>query len=197
MTSETTFPKDFGKSPEDFLQRYARLIYKAIYENTINDPRLDLEDVFNDFFIHISKDNFRKLRLYTGKCRPTTYLGKILRNFILDKKRKKSLTTSSLEEIGERSDISVLPSQEDILIISEPIREAFKETFSRFSSRQKLIFHLTYSKEKSVKEISDLLKIKEQDVYESNRRVKKILKEELKVRGIIIKDSKRSIQKTK
>ncbi|MGA1865642.1 MAG: RNA polymerase sigma factor [bacterium] len=185
--SDTTFPEDFGKSPDDFLQTYARLIYKIIYENTVNDPRLEIEDVFNDFFIHISRDNFKKLRQYTGKCKTTTYIGKVLRNFILDQKKKKGFTTSSLEEIGDSVDISILPEQEDKLIIREVIREAFKETFSRFSSRQRLIFHLTYSKEKSAKEISDLLKIKEQDVYESNRRGKKILKDELEARGMIIK----------
>lgn len=83
------FPEDFGESAEDFLKKFSHLIYKIIHNKTRNNLELETEDLFNDFFIHISENNFKRLRQYKGKSTPGWYIASICRNFINDKFREK------------------------------------------------------------------------------------------------------------
>lgn len=187
---ERIFPKEFGTSVDDFLQRYKSLIYKIIYERTREDSRFDAEDLFHEFFLHLAEDNFRRLRSFRGESQPTTYLGKILRNFLCDqyKKRGTIISEDSLEELVEanREMIFAAPPFPDLddILDSEIIAEALKETFSRLSNREKLIFDLFIDGGMTAKEISDLLDVKVKSVYKNHEKVKKILKEGLRKRGI-------------
>ena len=184
---ERGFPEAFGESPEDFLVRYESLIYKVIYECTRKDSRFEAEDLFHDFFIHISEENFRRLRSYRAECQATTYLGKVLRNFICDQYRKKDsrFVVGSLDEmVDERREPMLTATYAEDIIQAEHIREAFKETFSRLSNREKLIFDLTMDEGMSAKEIGGLLDLKAKAVYKANEKIKKKLREELEKRGI-------------
>ena len=59
---DTDFPKHFGKSPDDFLQKYTPLIYKTIlYYKNIYKHNIDPQDLFQEFFIHIEKNYYEKL----------------------------------------------------------------------------------------------------------------------------------------
>ena len=185
-TLERDFPSAFGNSPEDFLQQYEALIYKVIFEWTRENFRFEPEDLFNEFFVHIADDNFRRLRTFHGESRPTTYLGSILRNFICDKYRKLARTpVNSLNEIEElRGECltAVPPDQEDIFS-AERIHKAFDATFSRLSNREKLILDLSMDEGMHAKEIGNLLGISVKSVYKNAEKVKRILREELKKRG--------------
>ena len=186
-TFERGFPSAFGNSPEDFLQQYEALIYKVIFEWTRENFRFEPEDLFNEFFVHIADDNFRRLRTFHGESRPTTYLGSILRNFICDKYRKLAKTpVNSLNEIEERRGeclTAVPPDQEDIFG-KERIQEAFHATFSRLSNREKLILDLSMDEGMSAKDIGNLLGVSAKSVYKNKEKVKKILKDELEKRGV-------------
>lgn len=186
-TFERGFPSAFGNSPEDFLQQYEALIYKVIFEWTRENFRFEPEDLFNEFFVHIADDNFRRLRTFHGQSRPTTYLGSILRNFICDKYRKLARTpVNSLNEIEElRGECltAVPPDQEDIFS-AERIHEAFDATFSRLSNREKLILDLSMDEGMHAMEIGNLLGISVKSVYKNAEKVKRILREELKKRGV-------------
>lgn len=189
-SQERTLPKEFGTSVDDFLQRYKSLIYKIIYERTREDSRFDAEDLFHEFFLHLAEDNFRRLRSFRGESQPTTYLGKILRNFLCDqyKKRGTIISEDSLEELVEENREMIFaappfPDLDDILD-SELIAEALKETFSKLSNREKLIFDLFIDGGMTAKEISNLLDVKVKSVYKNHEKVKKILKEGLRKRGI-------------
>lgn len=174
------FPSEFGLSPDDFLQRYGSLIYKIIYERTGEDPRFETEDLFHDFFIHIAANNFRRLRCFRKGSRPTTYLGRVLRNFICDQYRKKGLK----ESISRLEDMPEIHSDPDDTLIGELIRRTIKETFSNLSNREKLIFDLFTNEEMTAKEIANLLNITVKSVYKNNEKIKKILRDELKKRGV-------------
>ena len=199
LSAEVEFPKDFGNSPEDFLTRYERLIYKVIHEKTDEDGRFDAEELFISFFIHISENNFRRLHKFKKKSKPITYIGTILRNFICDQYRKeqtrKKVGHTSLEEIEEHGAVIAQhsPNPEDNLISlceDEIISEAFEETFSQLSNRDKIVFDLTYGKsdpdeKMAAQDIADLLGIKVKQVYKTNERIKNILKRKLIERGIV------------
>lgn len=185
---DSKFPSEFGISPDDFLERYESLIYKVIFERTRENPKFEAEDLFHDFFIHIAEDNFRRLRCYRKECQPITYIGKVLRNFICDKYRKKEIRMSigNIDELTEekRESIFAEVSPGEDIFDNELIQDAFEETFSKLSNREKLIFDLFADEEMTAKEIADLLKIKVKTVYKNNEKVKNILKDELKKRGV-------------
>ena len=177
---DNKFPSGFGLSPDDFLQRYGSLIYKVIYERTREDPRFETEDLFHDFFIHIAENNFRRLRCFRKGSRPTTYLGRVLRNFICDQYRKKDLKKS----MGSLDDMPEAYSDPDDTLSGELIRQALKETFSNLSNREKLIFDLFTNEEMTAKEVANLLNIAVKSVYKNNQKIKEILRDELKKRGV-------------
>jgi len=182
------FPQEFGTCPEDFLQHYEPLIYKILYEQSLHDPRFEVEDLFNDFFIHIAEDNFRRLRSFRGDSQPTTYLGRVLRNFLCDQFRKKKtrLPADSLDEMMEESGRALTVPVHDPLDIltGEHLQEVFGEIFSQLSNREKLIFDLSANEEMMAREIAALLGVTEKSVYKSKAKIKKFFKNELQKRGI-------------
>ncbi len=187
-TQDIKFPSEFGESPDDFLEQYESLIYKIIYEHTRENSRFEAEDLFQEFFIHIAENNFRRLRCFRRDSQPITYLGRILRNFLYDQYRKKGVKVSidSLDEMEEKKEKLIPDTSLDLEghLTSELIQEAIKETFSKLSNSAKLIFNLSINEESAAKEISALLGVKVKSVYKSNEKIKKILKNELKKRGI-------------
>jgi RNA polymerase sigma factor (sigma-70 family) len=182
------FPQKFGTGPEDFLQRYESLIYKILYEQILHDPRFEVEDLFNDFFIHIAEDNFRRLRSFRGDSQPTTYLGRVLRNFLCDQFRKKKagLPADSLDEMIEENGKALTAPVHDPLdmLAGAHMQEVFGEIFSQLSTREKLVFDLSTNEEMPAGEIATLLGIAVKSVYKSNEKIKKIFKNELQKRGI-------------
>ncbi len=187
-SQDRKFPSAFGTSPDDFLEQYESLIYKIIYEQTRENSRFEAEDLFQEFFIHIAENDFRRLRCFRGDSRPITYLGRILRNFLYDQYRKKGAKVSidSLNEMEEEKNKPIPDTSLDLEghLNREYIHEALKETFSKLSNRGKLIFDLSTNEEMTAKEISDLLGVKIKSVYKNNEKIKKNLKNELKKRGI-------------
>jgi len=182
------FPPAFGTSPDDFLEQYESLVYKIIHEQTSKNSRFEAEDLFQEFFIHIAENNFRRLRCFRGDSQPITYLGRILRNFLYDQYRKKGAKVSidSLTEMEEEKNKPIADTSLDLEghLKRGLIHEALKEIFSKLSNRGKLIFDLSTNEKMSAREISDLLGVKVKSVYKNNEKVKKILKNELKKRGI-------------
>ncbi|MGA1840904.1 MAG: sigma-70 family RNA polymerase sigma factor [bacterium] len=186
------FPEFFGDSPDDFLKRYIRLIYKIIHNKKDNLKSVGIEpdDLFQDFFIYIQKNNFEKLENYNpNKSSPQYYLVLILKSFIKDtfKKffKKSSPEIVCIEDI--RKDLNISNQSEQNYISIESIRNAFMETYSNISNQKKLIFDLTYEDEKDSKYIANLLGYTRSQIFESNRRVREILLKNLEKRGIIIK----------
>lgn len=182
------FPLEFGASPEEFLSRYESLIYKVIYERTTQDHRLEAEDLFQSFFLHLAEEDFRRLRSFSGKCLPTTYLGKILRNFICDQYRKKGvyMSSKSLEELQEDrgESITIAISLPENPMTSKLTQDSLRAMFSKLSNRERLIFDFFVDRGMSAREIAHLLGMKIKAVYKSNEKIKKILREELKKRGV-------------
>lgn len=79
---------------------------------------------------------------------------------------------------------SIRSNPEENIFTDQCIREALKETFSKLSNRQKLIFDLSWDEGMGAKQVADLLGMKVKSVYKTNEKIKKILRDELRKRGI-------------
>jgi len=185
VSGNAGFPCAFGGSPEVFLSRYESLIYKVIFERTRNDPRFEAEDLFHDFFIHLAEDDFRRLRSYRGECRPTTYLGKILRNYLCDRYRKREMRVciGNIEEMAQEEGERLASHPEDAFT-GRLIRDALQATFSRLTKREQILFDLVMDGEMGAREIAALIGVTAKTVYKNSEKVKRLLKEELHKRGI-------------
>jgi RNA polymerase sigma factor (sigma-70 family) len=92
---------------DEFVEKYYRLIYK--YINCVlkqNNPRLatteNVNDIFQDIFLNLTKENFKKLNTFKAKndCSLASWLRQVTVNYTLDY-LKKFRPTASLEEDNE------------------------------------------------------------------------------------------------
>lgn len=78
----------------EFLSRYSRLIYNYIYSVlTVKGQSLAVEqvdDIFQEIFCSLIKDNYRKLATYQGRngCTLASWLRQVTVNFTIDYLRK-------------------------------------------------------------------------------------------------------------
>jgi RNA polymerase sigma factor (sigma-70 family) len=186
VSDSAGFPCAFGGSPEVFLSRYEALIYKVIFERTRNDPRFEAEDLFHDFFIHLAEDDFRRLRSYRGECQPTTYLGKILRNYLCDRYRKREMRVyiGSIEEMAQGGEQITTDAHPEDAFTGGLIRDALQAALGRLTTREQLLFDLFMDGEMGAREIADLIGVTAKVVYKNSEKVKRLLREELHTRGI-------------
>ena len=137
-------------------------------------PTVYPEDLFQDFFLYIAKDNFKKLGQYKGTGSKEGYIGRILKNFIYDRiKVDKKRDPEPLVSFTANN--------------SQMIGEAIEATYNALKPKQALIFDITYNEKKRAEWIARTLNIKLSYVYETNRKAREILLIELEKRGIDIK----------
>ena len=93
---------------DGFVDRYSRLIYNYIYSifkiRGVHYSLNIVNDLFQEFFLFLIKDNFRKLRQFKGKNNASlaSWLRIITINFCLDYlKKDKKLDLSLEEELGD------------------------------------------------------------------------------------------------
>ena len=99
----------------EFIDRYSKLIYNYIYKVFKSKGYIysndEVDELFQEFFLSLLKDNFRKLKRFKAKATLATYLRVLCINFILDYLRKvnnkKYITFSSSEKLPYSDDLSI------------------------------------------------------------------------------------------
>ncbi|MFA5411234.1 MAG: sigma-70 family RNA polymerase sigma factor [Candidatus Omnitrophota bacterium] len=93
---------------DEFVDKYSRLIYKYIHSvlNTNSKKQFsqdNINDLFQDFFLLLAEDNFKKLRSFQGKngCSLATWLKQVVVNYTIDYLRKFKPAVSLDEENDE------------------------------------------------------------------------------------------------
>lgn len=171
------FPEDFGESPEDFFKKFGHLIYKIIHNKTRNSTELETEDLFNDFFIHISENNFKRLRQYKGKSTPELYIASICRNFINDKFREKKpkiklrfkLTDQSLEilkanNIPETIIDSLRNIENQLYIGKDRFVEALKNLLGKENTQTYKSLILRYARVNALRKNTEVIAFEEIEI---------------------------------
>ncbi|MGA1870470.1 MAG: hypothetical protein ACMUJM_18185 [bacterium] len=195
---EESFPHYFGKDPDDFIEKYKRLIFLIIqdYKYVLAQKKIEQQELFQNFFLHIGSNNYEKLKKYDAQrnTKPSVYLGKILRNFIKDQIKlnhtQELLNIEEIEEIKDYANVSIFFEEE--CIITDVIRDALHDSYACITNREKLIFDKTYNDGIGAHDLAYLLGIKVNLIYETNRKVKQILRENLEKRGITIKKRRKN-----
>ena len=112
------------RSWDTFVEKYSRLIYSCIYsvlkiQGRIK-PQDNINDLFQEIFVLLSRDNFNKLKTFQGRnnCSLATWLRQVAINLTIDYlRRSKPVISLDAEDEEGRSLKDVLGDS------AEPIRE--------------------------------------------------------------------------
>ncbi len=129
--------------------------YKKIIYNLINGFRFigrdERDDCYHSIIVHLMDDGWRRLGLWRGSSRLSTYIYKVSRNFILDKYNKPALTDGMDDpdkfpnpgpEGGHDRDLSI------------DVKRSFESAISSLSERDGKIVTLIFVEEKSPEDVS-------------------------------------------
>ena len=144
--------------------------------------KLDLQDILQNIFESLLKNNFAKLTSYKGESKFSTWLATVAIRCGYDYIRKMNKQTG--RKIRDKGDNRVSVRKSEVymdstlerIIRNEEVKE-LKLYIDKLSSKQRLLLELKYYENKSYKEISKILNIPENTVASGlNRAIKKLKK---------------------
>jgi len=109
---------------EDFVIQYSRLIYNYIIvilqrkNPNLNTPE-NIKDIFQNIFLSLIKDNFRKLRSYEGKngCSLASWLRQVTINYAIDYMRRYR-TAMCIDQVNDYESLKYLVTEDKTVIMS-------------------------------------------------------------------------------
>lgn len=157
------------QSWDEFLKRYSRLIYNYIYTVLKTKGLIltqeNINDIFQNIFLALIKDNFKKLRSFKAKngCSLASWLRQVVINYTIDYIRK----LKPLVSIEEKSDDEF--SLKDILtddsdshrdtITYEERLQHLKDCIGRLNNDDKYFLELHINRGLSLEELKDFFAI--------------------------------------
>jgi RNA polymerase sigma-70 factor (ECF subfamily) len=161
---------------DTFVLQYSGLVYHTI-KGTLTlhhtEPRSDLvEDLYQEFFFAILRDDCKKLRQFKGNCSVATWLKVITARLTIDFLRK--LTPPSLEVTD--SIPGDAPNPIDSLISGEQ-ESLLNEALESLTPRERILIDLFFVKGLAAEEVAAILKTSVEAIYtQKNRALDKLRK---------------------
>jgi RNA polymerase sigma factor (sigma-70 family) len=144
---------------DDFIRRYGGLIVAAV--RGLAPPAGEIEDLTQDVFVRLCRDDFRLLRSYDPtRASLSTWLTIVARSTARDALRRKRAEAVPIETVPEAS-LAVAP-------VEPPIRLKLPEAL--LSPRQREILTMLYDREMEVAEIALALGIDPQTVRSAHHK---------------------------
>ena len=156
-----------GEKPawDGFVRRYAGLILAAVRPTA--RPGIELEDIVQEVFTRLCKDNFRLLKTYDAtRAGLSTWLTIVARSTARDMQRRRQPQVTPIDSVPE-----VMLS-----VTAEP-QEKLRLPDGLLSPRQKLVLTLLYEREMEVAEIAAALGIDPQTVRSTHHKAMLKLRE--------------------
>jgi RNA polymerase sigma factor (sigma-70 family) len=157
------------QSWSEFISRYSPLIYNYIYSVlTVKGPNVSkeqVEDIFQDIFHVLIKDNFKKLSTYKAKngCSLASWLRQVTINFTIDYLRKFK-TISSIDAEDDEG-FSLADTLKDLsataveFLKDKERRQTLEECVSLLEIDEQYFLELLLQQELTLDEISEYYKI--------------------------------------
>jgi RNA polymerase sigma factor (sigma-70 family) len=160
-----------------FYEQYKNLIYGTIRKDSFAQEH-EIEDYFNNFWVRLMENDCRRLTLWKGNCRLSTYLVSMLKNFFKDEGRK----YRPMEVLSAKDDVGEDP-RDDIVhsIFTKEVRPYFRNCLKSLSERDREIINRAFIKDESVDEIAEALGMTNATYYKALHDAKKRLKKCVKV----------------
>ena len=181
---------------DEFIQRYAKLIYNYIY-NTLRIKGCALgpdtiQDIFQGIFSRLIEDNYRRLRNFKGRngCKFASWLRTLTINYTLDYLRRQKLTLSLDEESEEGGSLMEIiasdsPGQDEELLQKERL-EQLTDCIEKLKTDEKYFIELCLAKGLAADDLMRILKINRGLLDMRKARIIAKLKECFKEKGFVI-----------
>ena len=182
---------------EEFVSQYSRLIYYSIQRTcrlkSYPVTPEELEDLFNEVFVLILKDDCKKLRQYRGDrgCSVATWLRTITGRHVLDHIRRSGRAYLRVDFEAEAEagagESSLAPasgvmSPEEALLAREQ-EEVVAQAVSELSGEDRRFIELYYLQELSPEEVARSLRVTVSTVYSRVNRLKSKISEQIQKRA--------------
>lgn len=143
---------------DGFVRRYAGLIVSAV--RTLVREGTEAEDVLQEVFVRLCKDDFRLLKTYDpARAGLSTWLTIVARSTARDMQRRHRPPQSALDDVPER-----------LLAVSDVHVEPLKLPKDLLSPRQQLVLTMLYERDMDVAEIAQALGVDPQTVRSTHHK---------------------------
>ncbi len=178
---------DGEKSSWDaFVFQYSGLVYHTIkktFSHYHTESRSDVvEDLFQDFFLSLIRDNFKKLRQFKGDrgCSLASWLRVIATRQTIDFLRRQETSTAR----AVANSPSDLPDPPDFMIDQER-NKLLSQVLEILPPRDRVLIRLYFLRALPPKEIASVLRVSVSAVYTQKSRVLDKLREALNKAGVL------------
>lgn len=180
----------------EFTDKYSRLIYNYIHSilklKGASPVPEDVADLFQEIFIFLAKDNFKKLRSFKAKngCSLASWLRQVVVNYTIDYLRKTKAAVSLDEENSEELSLkdiltdSALPVSETV--IQKERITSLKDCIKELESADKYFLELHLNQDLSLEELRRHLRISRGAVDMRKSRIIERLRECFKGKGFAL-----------
>ncbi|MDO8489724.1 MAG: sigma-70 family RNA polymerase sigma factor [Candidatus Omnitrophota bacterium] len=183
------------QSWSEFISRYSHLIYNYIYSvlsvKGQNASAEQVEDIFQEIFCSLIKDNYKKLSTYKAKngCSLASWLRQVTINFTIDylRKLKPVVSLDAQNEDG----FSLGDATEDLspgaieFLNDKDRRRTLQECISLLEFEEQFFLELLLNQELSLEEIRDCFKINRGAVDMRKSRIFQKLQDCFKKKGFL------------
>jgi RNA polymerase sigma factor (sigma-70 family) len=181
---------------DEFVKRYSRLVYSyLIHTIRLKAPQLaskeNIQDIFHDFFVLISKDNVQKLKTFPGRngCSLASWLRQVAVNFAIDFLRRSKHVFSLDEENAQGLSLKdVIPDSSDSalekLVAGENITH-LKDCIGQLNIKEKYFLELSIFRRIKPEKLKNIYKVSRGAIDMRKARLIEQLKECFRRKGII------------
>ena len=169
-----------------FVLQYAGLVYHTIkktFSHYHTEPRLDVvEDLFQEYFLSLIRDNFKKLRQFKGDrgCSLASWLRVIATRRTIDFLTGQETSTARAVE-NAPSDLSDPPGS----MIDQERNKLLSQVLETLPPRDRLFIQLYFQRSLPPKEVASVLRVSVSAVYTQKSRLLDKLREALNKAGVL------------
>jgi RNA polymerase sigma-70 factor (ECF subfamily) len=138
---------------ERIVQRFSAMVWR-ILRGECRLPQDRAEDAFQDIFIALQKDDFRRIRQWRGHAPLDAYIVVVVRRLVCD-----FLRAQKAEETADPPDsVDPSPTPEEVALLAER-RRAVQACRGRLAPRDRELLDLRYNLELQYRAIANLMKM--------------------------------------
>jgi len=179
----------------EFILRYSRLIYNYIYSVLSVKGRIfsaeQVEDIFQDIFHYLIKDDYKKLSTYQARngCSLASWLRQVAINFTIDylRKLKPVASLDAQDESGSSlgDNLSDLSPGASYFLSQKDKLKTLEECIDRLELDEQYFLELSLNQELTLDEIKECLKINRGAVDMRKTRILRKLRDCFKKKGFL------------
>lgn len=182
---------------DEFVDKYSRLIFNYI-NSVLKSKNINLfnkentDDIFQEIFVLLRKDNFRKLRSFKAKneCSLASWLRQVTINYTIDYVRNLKPAISLEEDTGDEHClkdriVDGLPLPSDYFFNKEKLIH-LTDCIKKMSNDDKYFLELFINRGLSLEKIKGVLRVSRPAVDMRKSRIIDRLKECFKSKGFVI-----------